>query len=109
MPDPASWGRLPDDEAPATGERFVEITRIGDVVVEHITSSATPDAREQRQDHDEWAVVLHGSAELEIEGVVSVLGPGGWIAIPAGTAHRVLRAARGTRWLVLHASAEPGR
>jgi cupin 2 domain-containing protein len=105
MPDGATAGRLPDEPPPVTGERFVEVARVGGVVVEHISSSATPDDREQCQDHDEWVVLLNGSADLEIDGVVSLMTSGTWVLLPAGTVHRVLRTEPGTRWLALRASA----
>jgi cupin 2 domain-containing protein len=95
-----------DGRPPATGERFDEVARLGPastVVVEHIASSETPDDAVQREDHDEWVVLLAGTATLELDGVVVELGPDDHVLIRAGTPHRVLRTAPGTRWLAVHA------
>jgi mannose-6-phosphate isomerase-like protein (cupin superfamily) len=95
-------GSLDADPAPSSGERFRELARLGDVMVEQIISSSSPDPVEYRQVQDEWVVVLEGAAVLEIDGVEVSLGPGDWVLLPAATPHRVLMTEAGTRWLAVH-------
>ena len=59
---------LPPTDAPPFGECTEEIVRLGDVVVEHILSGALPAPLRYDQDPDEWVVVLHGAAVLEVQG-----------------------------------------
>jgi cupin 2 domain-containing protein len=100
-------GRLPDDPAPDTGERFDEIIVLGAVRVELITSSSDPDPTPYRQEHGEWVLVLDGSATLEVEGETVDLVPGSWVSLPTRTPHRVRRTSAGTRWLALHVERAP--
>ena len=98
--------------APREGERFVPLLTHRGVVIEEILSSDTPSTEEQVQDHDEWVVLLDGMAVLEVDGARLSLVPGEHLAIPAGTPHRVLTTAQGTRWLAVHIhgeDAEPRR
>jgi len=85
-------GSLDADPAPSSGE----------LMVEQIISSSSPDPVEYRQVQDEWVVVLEGAAVLEIDGVEVSLGPGDWVLLPAATPHRVLMTEAGTRWLAVH-------
>jgi quercetin dioxygenase-like cupin family protein len=95
-------GRLDTDPPPAVGERFRPLAGMHATVVEEIVSSAEPDPVEYVQSHDEWVVVLEGSAELELAGDRLLLEAGRWVTIPAGLPHRVRRTASGTRWLAVH-------
>ncbi len=61
-----------------------------------------PETGLQVQAWDEWVVVLVGAAVLEVDGVVVRLGPADWIALPAGTPHRVVRTESGTQWVAVH-------
>ncbi len=100
----AADGNLFADAAPpATGERFEVLRRLGGVEVERIVSSATPDPAEYRQPHDEWVVLLSGSAELVVDGATVRLAPGDHLWLPAHTPHQVTQTAPGTVWLALHA------
>jgi cupin 2 domain-containing protein len=95
-------GAIGDADAPMTGEAFREVARVKNVVIEEIASSARPDPIEFCQEHDEWVVVLDGSATLDINGAEVVLARHEWVSIPAGTPHRVRRTVAGTRWLAVH-------
>lgn len=95
-------GSLDADPAPSTGERFRELARMGNVMVEQIISSASPDPVEYLQVQDEWVVVLEGAAVLDVNGTEVRLGPGDWVLLPAATPHRVLMTEAGTRWLAVH-------
>ena len=89
-------------EAPGAGETFTTLLRQPGVTVEQIISSDAPDTHEQVGDADEWVVLLDGSADLEVEGVVRTLDAGDWVVLPAGTPHRVLSTSSGARWLAVH-------
>ena len=77
------------------------------VVIEEIVSSALPDSFEYRQPHDEWVVVLEGTAKLDVDSDVVTLAGGEWLLIPADTRHRVLETVAGTRWLAVHVHRAP--
>jgi cupin 2 domain-containing protein len=98
-----AYGRLLDSAySPSAGERFETLATMGSTTVQQILSSDTPDPTVYEQDHDEWVVVLTGSAVLEVEDRDHALGAGDWILLPAGVPHRVVRAAAGTSWLAIH-------
>jgi quercetin dioxygenase-like cupin family protein len=101
---PARWrrGRLHDDPVPEQGERFDAVHDGGGVVIEHIVSSASVEPTGYDQDHDEWVVVLAGSATLTIEGEAVTVAAGDWLFLPAGTRHTVTGTEAGTQWLAVH-------
>jgi cupin 2 domain-containing protein len=88
--------------APAFGEAVEQVVATGGVAIEHIVSGELEKPLTFDQDHDEWVVVLEGSADLEVHGEVLTLRPGEWLFLPRGTPHRLLRTSRGTRWLAVH-------
>jgi hypothetical protein len=102
-------GRLagPSD-GPSEGEELHEVARLGPVLIEEILSGERDAPSEFLQDHDEWVVVLSGSATLEVRATGEMgdtlfdLGENDWVVIPAGTRHRVLHNEPGTRWLAVH-------
>ena len=59
-----------DIPARADGENFTELLSREDVRVERIVSTgqSTPPDKPHRQGHDEWVLILAGSAGLRIEG-----------------------------------------
>jgi quercetin dioxygenase-like cupin family protein len=75
---------------------------MGNVMVEQIISSSSPDPVEYLQVQDEWVVVLDGAAVLDVDGTEVRLEPGDWVLLPAETPHRVLMTEAGTRWLAVH-------
>lgn len=98
-------GNLRDDLAcPATGERFDDLLRCGQVQIERILSSATPEPQWYDQPQDEWVILLEGRARLEMGGQTHDLGPGDWLFIPARTPHRVLATwpEPACMWLAVH-------
>ena len=56
------------------------------------------------QPHDEWVLLLTGTARLRFEDSVTDLKPGDWINIPAHRRHRVEQtdATTETIWLAIH-------
>ena len=98
------FDHLPDG---AGEEAFTEVLRRKDVRIERIVSTGqfTPLDRPHRQKHDEWVLLLAGSAGLRIEGEEERnLGPGDHILIPAHRAHWVTWTAKDepTIWLAVH-------
>lgn len=89
-------------------EEVFELLEQGDhVKIERIISRghASPDTGWYDQDHDEWVIVLKGSASLSFkdEAVVELV-QGDYLNIPAHTKHRVIRtsATGETLWLAVH-------
>ena len=72
------------------------------VRIEQILSSARPEPAVYDQGYDEWVLLVHGHAELDVAGEHVVLEQGDWLLIPAGTRHQVLKTTDGTSWLALH-------
>ena len=95
-------GSLATSGSPLVGEEFRDLVRVQNVVIEEIISSAMPDSFEYRQPHDEWVVVLEGSARLDVDGMELTLAAGDWVLIGAQTRHHVLDTEAGTRWLAVH-------
>ena len=89
-------------DAPQAGERFEDLWRHGDVQIERIVSSASPDQRAYRQAQDEWVLLLRGAATLSVADATVELEPGDYLHLPAGTPHRVLSTAPGSLWLAVH-------
>ncbi len=102
-------GRLSTaSSGPAEGEQAVEVARLaGGTRVEQILSGELPGPVDLQQDHEEWVVLLDGTAELEVDDERLDLRPGDWVLLPAGTPHRLVRTGVGTRWLAVHAQEEP--
>jgi len=98
----ARRGRFDSAPPPDTGERFTELAQMGNVVVESIVSSASPDDGVYLQAQDEWVMLVDGSAELDVDGDHVSLTAGDWMLLPAGVPHRVLRTSDGARWLAVH-------
>lgn len=76
--------------------------QVGDVVVEQILSGDLAEPVDYDQDHDEWVVLLRGTAELDVDGETMTLAPGDWVLIPRRKPHRLLETSRGASWLAVH-------
>ncbi len=97
-------GRLrPPSDAPAVGEWSEEVAQLGQAVVEQIVSGALGAPVDYDQDHDEWVVVLHGGATLQVDDETLELGEGDWVLLRAHVPHRLVYTVPGTAWLALHA------
>jgi cupin 2 domain-containing protein len=95
---------LPPD---ADGEVFTELLLREGVRIERIVSTgqSTPADKPYDQEHDEWVLLLAGSARLWIEGQGERdLRPGDHVLIPAHRLHRVTWTVEGRRtiWLAIH-------
>lgn len=91
-----------DAQAPLCGERFDELLRHRNLVVERIVSSAAIKPQDYVQQQDEWVLLVSGEADLRVAGELRTLKPGDYIFLPAGSAHRVERTVAGTLWLAVH-------
>jgi cupin 2 domain-containing protein len=91
-------------------ELFETILEKSGTRIERIISygQSTPIGEWYDQEHDEWVLLISGSAELLIEGETGPrsLGPGDYLLLPARCRHRVLRTDREekTVWLAIHMS-----
>lgn len=88
-------------------EEFVQLLARPGCRIERIVSfgQATPVDLPYDQDHDEWVLLLRGSATLWIDGEPErELRPGDHVLIPAHRLHRVTRTAGNepTVWLAIH-------
>ena len=99
------------DDLPARAHQEIvtELLLRQGVRIERIVSTgqSTPADKPYNQDHDEWVLLLTGSAGLWIEGQGErVLRPGDHVLIPAHCLHRVTRTANSgpTVWLAVHLS-----
>jgi cupin 2 domain-containing protein len=95
--------------ARADEETFTDLLSRPGIRIERIVShgQATPADSPYDQDHDEWVLLLRGSAGLWIDGDGERdLLPGDHVLIPARRVHRVTRAAENqpTVWLAIHFS-----
>jgi cupin 2 domain-containing protein len=89
-------------DPPESGERFESLGQIGTVCLERIVSSAEPEHDEYDQAHDEWVLLVRGTARLEIGDQLFDFAAGDHVRLPAHTRHRVLETSAGAVWLALH-------
>lgn len=105
---PITHGQLrPPDAAPDTGEHTHRLAALGGVVVDHILSGRLAGPVDYQPDSDEWVVVLHGRATLEVDDTPMHLGAGDWVLLPARVPHRLVETQPGTSWLTITASSAP--
>src|SRR5437868_15445559 len=97
------------DELPARADQeiFTEVLSRQGARIERIVSNgqSTPADKPYRQEHDEWVLLLAGSAGLRVEGEDErSLRPGDHVLIPAQRSHWVTWTARDepTIWLAVH-------
>jgi cupin 2 domain-containing protein len=97
------------DDLPARAHQEIvtELLLRQGVRIERIVSTgqSTPADKPYNQDHDEWVLLLTGSAGLWIDGEGERdLRPGDHVLIPAHCLHRVTRTANSepTVWLAVH-------
>jgi cupin 2 domain-containing protein len=88
-------------------EEFVELLARPGIRIERIVSNGqtTPVDSPYDQDHDEWVLLLRGSASLWTAGDGErELRPGDHVLIPAHCRHRVTRTEKDqpTIWLAIH-------
>jgi predicted metal-dependent HD superfamily phosphohydrolase len=102
-PQPCRLGHLFTDALPpAEGERFDELLRHRNLVVERIVSSARLSHTQYVQTQDEWVLLVHGEATLTVAGQRLEIKAGDHVFLPAGTPHTVEQASEGALWLAVH-------
>lgn len=102
-------GNITADIPPRSEDELFEtvLERAG-ARIERIISygQSTPEGEWYDQEHDEWVLLLSGSAELLIEGENEPrsLVPGDYLLLPARCRHRVTRtdSEAPTVWLAVH-------
>jgi len=87
---------------PHEGERFDELLRHKNLVVERIVSSAFLTRQEYVQPQDEWVLLVQGEAALRVDGASISLKAGDYLFLPAGTPHTVEQTSAGAMWLAVH-------
>jgi cupin 2 domain-containing protein len=98
-----SRGRLRDGaSAPASGEAVERLLTLPGVAIEQILSGALDAPLDFRQQHDEWVVLVSGSASLVVAGADVELSAGDWLFLPADVEHTVVSTAPGSTWLAVH-------
>jgi cupin 2 domain-containing protein len=88
-------------------EEITELLSRPGIRIERIVSNgqSTPEDAPFDQDHDEWVLLLRGSASLWMDGAGQHdLSPGNHVLIPSHCIHRVTRTAadQPTIWLAVH-------
>ncbi len=96
-----------DAAAPSHGERFDTLLAHRNLVIERIVSSALPEAVEYVQPQDEWVLLAHGEALLDVAGEAVALRAGDHVFLPAGVPHTVRQASAGALWLAVHLHPAP--
>ncbi len=96
-----------DSAVPATGERFEELLRHRNLVVERIVSARDAMPTEFVQAQDEWVLLVRGDATLEVAGQLRELNAGDYLFLPAGMPHTVRRVSDGALWLAVHLHPDP--
>jgi cupin 2 domain-containing protein len=91
----------------APEEELTDLLARSGLRIERIVSTgqASPPGFWYDQAHDEWVILLSGSAGLAIEGKSEMrLAPGDYVFLPAHTRHRVTwtDATAPTVWLAVH-------
>ena len=100
---PVNIRNLFDNTAPpATGERFDILLEHKNIVIERICSSADIPLTQYVQSQDEWVLLVHGTAEIEIDGKTESLKSGDYVFLPAYTPHCVRKVSEGALWLAVH-------
>lgn len=86
-------------------EHFLTLFESDNVKIERIVSrsASSPPGFWYDQDHDEWVMVIKGTAELQFSDGKSVtMNPGDYLLIPRHEKHRVERTSEEVVWLAVH-------
>ncbi len=89
---------------PHQGERFDQLLKCRNVIIERIVSSALREPVAYNQEQDEWVILMQGDARMELDGELISLSAGDSLFIPAHSPHRVVWTS-GTPpclWLAVH-------
>jgi cupin 2 domain-containing protein len=96
-------GRIePGASGPVHGEVHDPFVEAEGFRVEQIRSGRVPTPVEFIQAHDEWVMLIEGSALMEVAERRVELAPGDWVLLPSNLPHRLLRVEPGTSWIAVH-------
>lgn len=89
---------------PQHGERFDQLLKCRNVVIERIVSSAACESVAYDQEQNEWVMLMQGNARLDLDGELISLAAGDSLFIPARTPHRVVSTSDTPPclWLAVH-------
>ena len=89
---------------PQHGERFDQLLKCRNVVIERIVSSAHREPVAYDQEQDEWVMLMQGNARLDLDGELISLSAGDSLFLPARTPHRVVWTSDTPQclWLAVH-------
>ncbi|HEY5959624.1 MAG TPA: cupin domain-containing protein [Polyangiaceae bacterium] len=92
------------DSPPAAAgtERIDVLFEQRGVVIERITSSGTQPTQQFTQPHDEWVLLVRGTATLRIHDQLVQLRGGDAIPIPAHVTHELLATSDNALWIAVH-------
>ncbi len=88
-------------------EKTYSLLSLKEFELEKIVSygQATPKGHWYDQKHDEWVILVKGTAVLRFDGEhLMTLNPGDFLTIPANQKHRVDQCSNDAIWLALHMS-----
>jgi len=83
-------------------EKFYTQLKSNNVEIKSIVSNTLSTPQTFTQECDEWVVVLHGCAKIEMNGVVHKLKKGDTLFIPAYEAHTLLKTKKVVVWLAVY-------
>ncbi len=91
-----------DSNPPGTGERFEILLTEKNLLVERIVSSREVRPTRYVQAHDEWVMLVRGTAVLTVRDELLELSAGDYLFLPAHVPHTVERVSDGALWLAVH-------
>ena len=89
---------------PKQGERFDQLLKCRNVVVERIVTASYREHVAYDQEQDEWIMLMQGTARLDLDGKQVSLTTGDSLFIPAHTPHRIVWTSEEPPclWLAVH-------
>lgn len=104
---PGCGGRVPqsifEHLQPAAGTELFDVLFEGSQVrIERIVSSGSQPRTRYVQPHDEWVLLVQGSAELLLDGATVRLRAGDTLLLPADVPHEVVSTSKNAVWLAVH-------
>ena len=87
-------------------EHFETLCEHAGGTIERIASNTFVNGQWYDQEHDEWVMLMQGSALMEFDNHKKItLSPGDYLLIKAHQRHRVVKTSEDTLWLAIHFTA----
>jgi cupin 2 domain-containing protein len=83
-------------------ERFDTLYRNDSVTIERIVSSGQQPIGRYCQTHDEWVLLVRGTATLRIDGEIAHINAGDYLTLHANVPHEVIKTSENALWLAVH-------